>query len=148
MFETLNRLKIHPMQYLLVGFSLSIFYLLLISFSEHIGFLPAYVLSAASCVVLITWYARSFLGSSRSSLITGGVLSGFFVLFYIILQHEGYSLVMGTSSLFFILALVMGLTRKLDWYSVFKAAPGFKMPALKSKRRPSAPILTAKEGDK
>ncbi|WP_321416382.1 cell envelope integrity protein CreD [uncultured Desulfobacter sp.] len=148
MFEILNRLKIHPMQYLLVGFSLSLFYLLLISFSEHIGFLPAYVLSAAACVVLITWYARSFLGSSRSSLITGGVLSGFFALFYIILQHEGYSLVMGTSSLFFILALVMGLTRKLDWYSVFKAAPGLKIPAFRSKRRPPTCNPMAEENEK
>ena len=138
MFEILNRLKIHPMQYLLVGFSLSLFYLLLISFSEHIGFFPAYVLSAVACVMLITWYARSFLGSSRSSLITGGVLSGAFALFYIMLQHEGYSLVMGASSLFFIVALVMGLTRKLDWYSVFKAAPGLKLPAFRSKCRPAA----------
>lgn len=145
MFEILNRLKIHPMQYLLVGFSLSLFYLLLISFSEHIGFMSAYVLSAAACVMLITWYARHFLGSSRSSLITGGVLSGFFALFYIILQHEGYSLVMGAASLFFILALVMGLTRNLDWYSVFKAAPGLKMPAFRSKPKAVACNVTKED---
>ncbi len=138
MFEILNQLKIHPMQYLLVGFSLSLFYLLLISFAEHIGFLPAYVLSAGACVLLITWYTRSFLKQTRASLITGGVLSAFFALFYVILQHEGYSLVMGASSLFFILALVMWLTRKLDWYQVFKAAPGFKMPKRKSKQLPAS----------
>ncbi|MCG8683551.1 MAG: cell envelope integrity protein CreD [Desulfobacterales bacterium] len=134
MFEILNRLKIHPMQYLLVGFGLCIFYLLLISFSEHIGFLPAYMLSAAACIILITWYTRYFLNRISASLITGGVLACFFSLFYIILQHEGYSLVIGASSLFFILTFVMWLTRKLDWYAVFKSAPGIKFKPFKSKR--------------
>lgn len=145
MFEILNRLKIHPMQYLLVGFGLCIFYLLLISFSEHIGFLSAYTLSASACICLITWYTRHFLSRKSASLITSAVLTCFFALFYIILQHEGYSLVIGASSLFFILAFVMWLTRKLDWYTVFKSAPRIKFRSFKSKQ--SAAISVPANGE-
>ncbi|MCG8636715.1 MAG: cell envelope integrity protein CreD [Desulfobacterales bacterium] len=137
MFEILNRLKIHPMQYLLVGFSLSLFYLLLISFAEHIGFFPAYLLSASACIILITWYTKYVLNKRSATIITGAALSVFFSLFYIILQHEGYSLVIGSSSLFVILALVMWLTRKLDWYAIFKITAGIKRSPLQRNRQPS-----------
>ena len=134
MFEILNTLKIHPMQYLLVGFGLSIFYLLLVSFAEQMGFLPAYVVSSIACVGLITAYTRSFLNRMSATLITGAVLSGFFALFYIILRHEGYSLVIGSSSLFAILALVMWLTRKLDWYTTFSVR--LPKPVIKRRIKP------------
>lgn len=135
MFEILNNLKIHPMQYLLVGFSLTVFYLLLISFSEHLGFLPAYVISSISCISLITWYAKYVLDKLAATLATGVILSGFFAMFYIVLQHEGYSLLIGSSSLFMTLAAVMWLTRKLDWYSVFEGTPWLKIRPLRFRQQ-------------
>jgi len=134
MFEIMNRLKIHPMQYLLVGFSLSIFFLLLVSIAEHIGFFPAYLVSSALCIALVTWYTTYFLDKKSATWITGGELTASFSLFYIILRHEEYCLVIGSSSLFLILAFVMWMTRNLDWYAVFKKSVGRRFNPFKSGR--------------
>jgi inner membrane protein len=102
-------------QYGLVGLSLALFFLLLISFSEHIGFAAAYGVSAAACVGLITFYVRHALGSLAHALGFGGALAALYGLLYGILSSEDYALLMGSLLVFGLLATVMVLTRKVNW---------------------------------
>jgi inner membrane protein len=117
LFEILGRLKVHPVQYLLVGFALCLFYLLLLSLSEHIPFAASYGTAAAATVALITAYMSRLL-KFRKTLLLSSVLSGLYAYLYNLLRAEDGSLLMGSIGLFAILALVMFLTRKIDWYSV------------------------------
>lgn len=118
LFEVLKRLSIHPMQYALVGISLAMFYLLLLSLSEHIGFAWAYLLSAAACVGLIGFYMCFVLRSVLFGLAFSVGLAGLYGLLYGLLSAEDYALLMGTILLFAVLAIVMFMTRRLDWRRV------------------------------
>jgi len=117
LFEVLKRLAIHPMQYTMVGFALALFYLLLLSLSEHIGFLPAYLTSAGACVLLIGIYVSGILGSLKRGLALSGLLLALYALLYALLGAEDYALLIGSILVFGLLAAVMLLTRKLDWYA-------------------------------
>jgi inner membrane protein len=118
LFEMLKRLPIHPMQYLLVGLSLALFFLLLISLSEHTPFLAAYGVAAASSIVLLWVYLGSVLKSwGRASGFAGGLTLLYGVL-YGLLASEDNALLMGSLLLFAALAATMMATRKLDWYGV------------------------------
>ncbi|MEO8315492.1 MAG: cell envelope integrity protein CreD [Pseudomonadota bacterium] len=114
-FEVLRRFSVHPVQYGLVGLSLALFFLLLISFSEHIGFTAAYAVSATACVGLITFYVRHALGSFPHAMGFGGALATLYGLLYGILSSEDYALLMGSLLVFGLLAAVMVLTRKVNW---------------------------------
>lgn len=116
--EIFNRKKIHPVQYILVGLAIVLFYSLLISISEIIGFGVAYLISSLATIGLITLYSKSVLASNRLAIIQGLILSFLYLFIYIILQIEDYALVMGSILLFVILAIIMHLSRKIDWYSV------------------------------
>lgn len=120
MFEVVKKLRVHPMQYILIGFSVCLFYLLLLSLSEHVGFLLAYVLAGASSTGLISIYSASFLPEKKHAGIIAGNLTLMLFAFYIILQHEDYSLLLGSGMLFLSLSAVMYITRNIDWYDVFK----------------------------
>lgn len=118
MIEVLNQNNIkrmHPIQYLLIGFGLILFYSLLLSLSEHIGFLPAYLLASGAVVILITAYSKSVLLKGSLIAMVGGLLCLLYGYLYIILQLEDYALLIGSIGLFVILALVMYLTRSIDW---------------------------------
>lgn len=119
LFEVLKSLAVHPIQYALVGVALAFFYLLLLSLSEHIGFGPAYLISAAACVLLIGFYVCHVLRSVAHGL---GFSAGLalYGLLYGLLSAEDYALLMGSLLLFGLLGTVMVLTRKLDWYGVGK----------------------------
>jgi inner membrane protein len=121
-FEVLRRFSVHPVQYGLVGLSLAMFFLLLISFSEHIGFASAYLLSATACVGLITFYIRHALGSLPHALGFGAALAALYALLYGILSSEDYALLMGALLVFGLLAAVMVLTRKVNWGGVGPSA--------------------------
>lgn len=118
LFEVLKRLAVHPVQYALVGLSLALFYLLLLSLSEHLSFALAYGISASACVLLIGFYVSYVLRSA----VRGGVFAGLLALLYGmlfgLLGAEDYALLMGSVLVFGVLAGVMVLTRKLDWYGV------------------------------
>ncbi|WP_455922049.1 cell envelope integrity protein CreD [Pseudomonas putida] len=118
LFEVLKRLAIHPMQYALVGFALALFYLLLLSLAEHIGFALAYGLSASGCVLLIGFYVSHVLHSWRNGLGFGAGLAALYGLLFGLLSAEDYALLMGSLLLFAMLGLFMVLTRRLDWYGV------------------------------
>ena len=115
-FEIMRGLRIHPMQYLLVGISMAMFFLLIISLSEHIPFLPAYLVSGAACVALIGFYLAGMLRNWRPALWFSGGIGLLYALLYGVLQSEDNALLMGTAIMFTALASVMMLTRHMDWY--------------------------------
>src|SRR5436309_2787119 len=117
LFEVTARQKIHPFQYLMVGAALCLFYLLLLSISEFIDFSWAYLTAAVASTVLITWYCNFFLGGGARTFMIGAGLAGVYLFLYITLRQQDYALLMGAIALFIVLAIVMYVTRKIDWYS-------------------------------
>jgi len=115
--EILNKKRIHPIQYLLVGLGLSIFYTLLVSLSEQLSFNLAYLIASISIITLITIYAHSIFKSYRLTSILAFVLIILYGFLFTILQLQDYSLLLGSIGLFIALAVVMYLSRKIDWYS-------------------------------
>ncbi|WP_434515510.1 cell envelope integrity protein CreD [Dechloromonas sp. ARDL1] len=114
--EILRRAPIHPMQYLLVGLALAIFFLLLIALSEHLSFVLAYAASAAACIGLIAFYLAGALGGARQGFAFGAGLSGLYGVLYGVLLSEDNSLLMGSLLLFLALGATMLATRRVDWY--------------------------------
>jgi len=116
--EILNKKRIHPIQYILVGLALVIFYVLLLSLSEHINFNLAYWLSSVAVISLITAYTVSVFRSSLLTKITGLILLILYGFVFVLLQLQDYALLMGSIGLFVVLAVVMYLSRNIDWYSI------------------------------
>ncbi len=116
LFEVLRDLSVHPIQYALVGAALALFYLLLLSLSEHLGFGLAYLLSAGGCVLLIGFYLCHVLHSLARGLGFATGLALLYALLYGLLSAEDYALLMGALLLFALLGVFMVLTRRLDWY--------------------------------
>lgn len=123
MLEQLKALRIHPIQYALVGLALAIFFLLLLGLSEHIAFGWAYLASAVACVGLLGVYTGAILGGARRGLGFAGALGLLYAALYGLLVSEDNALVLGALMLFAILATLMLVTRKVDWYAQ-GAAPG------------------------
>ncbi len=118
LFEVLKRLRVHPVQYGLVGMALCLFYLLLQALSEHIGFNLAYLAASVACVSLITFYVSHVLHSARRALGFGALLGLLYAALWGLLQSEDNALLLGSALLFCVLALIMIVTRKLDWYGL------------------------------
>ncbi|MDR1850234.1 MAG: cell envelope integrity protein CreD [Zoogloeaceae bacterium] len=116
--EVLRRRPMHIMQYMMVGLSLAIFFLLLIALSEHLPFALAYLSGAIACIGLITVYLASVFNSRRMALGFGGALSVLYGMLFGILQMEDMALLMGSLLLFAALAAAMLSTRHLDWYQL------------------------------
>jgi len=114
--EALASRPVHAVQYGLTGLALAMFYLLLLSLSEHIGFGPAYGLAAAACSGLLGFYLAGVLGGWRQGLGFGMGLAGLYGLLYALLRSEDYALLVGAGVLFVALATVMALTRRVDWH--------------------------------
>ncbi len=117
MTELLMCTAIHPIQYLLIGLALLIFYVLLLSLSEHIGFNWAYILSSLAVVGLIAGYTKSVLQNLTSAAVLAGILVVLYGFLFTILQLQDYALLLGSLLLFLTLVLVMYLTRKIDWFN-------------------------------
>jgi inner membrane protein len=111
-------LRLHPMQYLLVGLALATFYLLLLALSEHIGFALSYAVAAAVLVALITTYMAGATNNRLATLAIGAALAGTYAVLYVILLSEDYALLFGSLLVFVILAGLMITTRRLDWSTV------------------------------
>jgi inner membrane protein len=118
LFELTKALRIHPAQYLLVGLALALFFLLLLSLSEHIPFGPAYAVAAGASIALQGFYLSHVLGSPRRGLAFAGLLGALFGALYGLLVSEDTALLMGSLLLFGLLTLVMVITRRLDWYAL------------------------------
>ena len=118
LYDLWSPVAIHPIQQLLVGAALCIFYLLLLSISEHVPFGPSYAIAAAATILLITGYAMAILAGRARALLLGAILTVLYGFLYVLLQAADYALLLGSLGLFAILALVMYLTRRVDWRNV------------------------------
>src|SRR3989344_6132422 len=117
--EIIYKLKLHPIQYLLIGLSLAEFYLLLLALMEHIGFLLAYVISAGLTILLISSYSRFVLKTKKDGVLVAIFLAIIYSYLLVVLNLETYALLSGALLLFIILSLVMFITRNLDWHDAF-----------------------------
>jgi inner membrane protein len=116
LFEILKDLRIHPLQYGLVGLALAVFFLLLVSLSEHVTFLYAYLAASVSCVLLIGYYLSHVLGGWRRGAAFAVKLALLYGVLYGLLLSEDNALMLGSLLLFVALAAIMVLTRRIDWY--------------------------------
>lgn len=114
--EVLTKKRIHPIQYLLVGIALVLFYSLLLSFSEHIGFALAYLIASVAIIALISIYSYSVFKNKTQTIVLTALLCILYVFLYVILQLEDTALLIGSLGLFVILAVVMYVSRKINWY--------------------------------
>lgn len=116
-FVELRRDKpIHPVQYLLVGIAILLFYTLLLSFSEHLSFLVAYIIATVMTVMLLAFYLGGIMHDRKVGMLLGGVLAICYTFIYILLQIESYALLVGSIGLFVVLAIAMAASRKVEWY--------------------------------
>jgi inner membrane protein len=118
LFEVTVKLRVHPLQYLLVGVAMSLFYLLQLALSEHIGFNLAYLIASTAVVVMISAYSVAVLRAKQRAGIIGGMQVALYGYLYVVLANQDYSLLMGSFGLFGFLAVVMYLTRNIDWFNV------------------------------
>ena len=117
LIQSLSKIGIHPFQYLMIGLALIMFYTLLISISEHSNYFNAYLTASIAVILLIALYARSILKNIKFPIFIAASLSLLYSFIYVIIQLESYALLVGSIGLFVILALVMYVSRKIDWNS-------------------------------
>ena len=115
MFDVIGGVRISPVEYLLMGAALVLFFVLLLAFAEVIGFAPAYLLASAAIAGLNTAYSAAVLKSWRRAWLIGGLMVALYVVLYILLNLEAFSLLIGSLLLFAALAGVMYGTRRIDW---------------------------------
>jgi inner membrane protein len=118
LWEVFQATLLHPMQYTFVGFALCLFYLLLVSVSEHTGFDRAYAISSIAVTLLIGGYSRAVLKGTTQAGSVVGSMAGLYGFLYLLLRLEDYSLVAGSIAMFAVLAFVMYVTRRMDWYNL------------------------------
>lgn len=116
MVEIMRKIRIHPFQYILIGAALIIYYSLLLSFSEHVGYNIAYLISSIATVVLVSLYSLTFLITKRLVLIFSVLLSFFYTFIFVIIQLQDYSLLLGSIGLFLIIGLIMYFSKNIQWY--------------------------------
>jgi inner membrane protein len=118
LWEITGGILVHPIQYLFVGFTMCMFYLLLLSLAEHSGFDVAYAIAGSVTIGLLAWYWSWVLGGRKQGVMMGAALTALYGYLYLLLRLEDYALLAGSAGLFAMLALVMFLTRKVNWYDL------------------------------
>lgn len=116
--EVLNKKFIHPIQYILVGIALIVFYTLLLSLSEHLAFNLAFIIAALSTLLLIAGYVKAILKSNALTYLLVAILFILYSFIFIIIQLQDFALLIGSIGIFIILCLVMYFSRKIDWYNL------------------------------
>ncbi|MCB0490788.1 MAG: cell envelope integrity protein CreD [Cyclobacteriaceae bacterium] len=114
--EISQRIKIHPFQYILMGAALIVYYILLLSLSEQVGYNGSYLISSIATVALLTLYSASFLKSKKIVGLFSGLLMAFYGFIYVIIIQQDFSLLTGSVGLFIVISTLMYLTRKINWY--------------------------------
>jgi inner membrane protein len=117
--EIIGKRPVHPMQYLLIGASQVLFYVLLLSLTEHMAFVWAYVTASVSLVALVSLYAASVLKNGRAASVISVLLTVLYLYLYIVLQMQDYALLLGSIGLFAALGALMFATRNIDWFALF-----------------------------
>ncbi|HYD85612.1 MAG TPA: cell envelope integrity protein CreD, partial [Opitutus sp.] len=118
LFETTAALRIHPLQYAIVGVALSLFFLGFLALSEFLRTELAYGIAAAVCTAMVALYAHTFLRTGRRTLVIGAGLGATYGYLFFVLKSQDYALLAGTAALFGALALLMFFTRRINWYAV------------------------------
>ena len=118
LFEVLRQLRVHPVQYALIGVALSVFYLLLLSLSEHIGFTKAYLIASLACIGQIGFYISHILHSLKRGIGFSIFLAMVYAAIYVLLSFDDFALMIGSIGLFIVITAVMALTRRLNWYAI------------------------------
>jgi len=118
LFELLTKVRIHPLQYGLLGASLTLFALLLVSFAEMIGYDAGYAVSSGLVLLQASVYTAAVTRRLGHSLAFGAMLASLFGFLYVLLSLETYSLLVGSLGLFLVLSLVMALTQRVKWFAV------------------------------
>ncbi|MDD3281365.1 MAG: cell envelope integrity protein CreD [Bacteroidales bacterium] len=116
--EVLNKVFIHPVQYVLVGIALVVFYTLLLSISEYLNYNVAFIISAMATILLIAGYLKAILKSNKLTLLISAILFILYAFIFVIIQLQDFSLLIGSVGLFVILGLIMFYSRKIDWYNL------------------------------
>jgi inner membrane protein involved in colicin E2 resistance len=116
LFEVLTGKRLHPAQYVLVGVAQTIFYLLLLSLAEHIGFDWSYLIAGTSTVALFAINTEWVFHSRKLGLRSLGVFTTLYVFIYVLLRVEAYALLVGAIASFAAVAAAMYITRNVDWY--------------------------------
>ena len=120
-FEVIRKLPIHAIQYTLVGFAIAVFYLLLVSLSEHLEFALSYLIATICCASLLLFYLRYVLRGFKQALVFSSLLLLLYGVLFVIISAEDFALLMGAFLTFVALLVVMISTRNIDWYEVNKA---------------------------
>lgn len=113
--EIIQKRNIHPFQYLLIGLTLCLFYTLLLSISEHLGFDWAYLIASVMTVLLITFYMYGIIKVKKTALTIGTVLSSLYIYIYVMIQMETFALLTGSVGLFMIMAAIMYFSLRIKW---------------------------------
>jgi len=114
LWEVLRKCSIHPLQYLLVGCALALFYVLELALAEHFGFIGAYAAAAGAIVAVVGLYARAIFASGRGALALSGMLAALYTFLFVTLQAEDHALMIGALGLLFLLGCVMYATRRMN----------------------------------
>jgi len=123
LFEVLAGVRVHVVQYLLVGVALTLFFLLLLSLSEHIAYPIAYAVASVASIALITSYTAHVLGGLRRAASLAAGLVALYGFLYVVMQSQDYALLLGAALSFAALALVMWTTRRVDWSRIGTTGP-------------------------
>ena len=118
LIEVLAGVRVHPIQYLMLGGALCVFYLLELALSEHLGFPVAYTIASAAVVGMVGAYSVSIVGRATRALGIAASVALLYAYLYLLLMNEDYALVIGSVGLFAILGAIMYATRRVDWYAV------------------------------
>ncbi len=118
--EIIKKQRIHLIQYILIGAAMILFYSLLLAISEHLGFNVAYLLAAVATIVLIASFIRMITKDNKTALLFTGILGLFYGFIFVLMQLRDYSLIVGTVGVFVILAILMRISTKVNWYQFDK----------------------------
>ena len=118
LFEVMKSLRIHPIQYSLVAMAQGIFFVLLLSISEYYAFAWAYMVACIACVSLMSWYLYYVMRGIQPAIMFALILSTLYAIMYMLLQSSGKTFLVGSVISFIVLAVVMFITRNIDWYQI------------------------------
>jgi inner membrane protein len=115
LIQIIGKVTVHPLHYFMIGLALLLFYSLLLSFSEQVGFITAYIIASVTIVLIIVWYARSILKSLKFAFMSGISLLLLYAFLLVIVNLEIYALIVGSIGLLVVLAAIMSFTRKINF---------------------------------
>ncbi|RYE21902.1 MAG: cell envelope integrity protein CreD, partial [Sphingobacteriaceae bacterium] len=113
--EIIQRRKVHFLQYLLIGAAMTVYYTLLLSFSEQMGFTAAYLIASIATIALIGFFIAGVLKSRKPAIVFAAILSVFYSFIFVIIQLQDLALLFGSVGLFLIIAVMMFLSARIDW---------------------------------